>query len=110
MKYIFLFLCYILMLKIQGHGQLAITFCVQSCENAFLREPVLPLFCYFSFFMTLIARTCQSFILIIKEMQGVRSPKSVYAWIKQVKFNVLPSKKKVSAYHTYYVLISPHYC
>lgn len=47
-KCLFLFLCFILKLKIQGHAQLAITFCVQSCENAFLREPVLPQFYYFS--------------------------------------------------------------
>lgn len=47
-KYLLLFLCFILELKIQGHAQLAITFCVQSCENAFLRESVLPHFYYFS--------------------------------------------------------------
>lgn len=47
-KYLLLFLCFILKLKIQGHAQLAITFCVQSCENAFLRESVLPHFYYFS--------------------------------------------------------------
>lgn len=46
-KYLFLFLCFILKLKIQHHTQLAITFCVQSCENILLREPVLPHFYYF---------------------------------------------------------------
>lgn len=39
-KYPFLFICFILKLKIQSHVQLAITFCVQSCEYASLREDV----------------------------------------------------------------------
>lgn len=37
-KYLFLFLCFILKLKIQGHAQLAVTFYVQSCEYASLTE------------------------------------------------------------------------
>lgn len=51
-KYFFLFLCFILKRKIQGHAQLAITFYVQGCEYASLGEAVFLLLLFFYFFIT----------------------------------------------------------
>lgn len=55
--------------------------------------------------MTLIAGTLQSFKVAINEMQEVRSPKSVYAWMKQVKFDAF-SNRNFLLITFYYVLIS----
>lgn len=69
-KYLFLFPCFILKLKIQGHVQLAITFCVQSCEYASLREAVFPHFYYFSSFS--LPKCCHTSKLYIRLVGNVR--------------------------------------
>lgn len=72
MQCLFSLSLFLLKLKIQGQGEVAIIFCVHNCEHSFLIERTCPptLLLFFSFFRALIAGTLQSFILAIKENVG----------------------------------------